>query len=347
MVLSHRTILTVILGISVTVLGGSLVMQLGFGLEPCILCLYQRLPYGAAAILAAVAFFLPAHWRHGVVAACGAGFGMNGALAFYHVGIENHWWEAAACLGDAGGTFSLAEMHAALERPVAVPCDVVQWTLFGLSLSGYNGLLSLGLAVFCLGVVRHDGGGFGMSDSLSPGLRRLPGDPPRQEMLARMLRVDQAGEYGAVRIYEGQMALLKHRECARTVREMAENEKTHLATFNKLLVERRVRPTALQPVWHVLGFALGAGTALLGERMAMVCTMAVEEVIEEHYAEQARTLDGAEPELREVILRYRDEELEHREIALAHGAAQHPASPLLSTAIKAGARLAIWLSERV
>ena len=196
-----------------------------------------------------------------------------------------------------------------------------------------------------------------MPDILSPGLspghketsgfRRLPGDPPRREMLARMLRVDQAGEYGAVRIYEGQSAVLKDSDCAHTVREMAENEKTHLATFNKLLIERRVRPTALQPVWHVLGFALGAGTALLGEKAAMACTVAVEEVIEAHYARPARALGETDPDLREVILRYRDDELEHRENALAHGAAQHPASPLLSTVIKTGARLAIWLSERV
>ncbi|KAF0113157.1 MAG: dsbB [Rhodospirillaceae bacterium] len=151
MVPPHRTIPAAILGISVTALGGSLVMQFGLDLEPCILCLYQRLPYGAAAVLAVVALFLPAPWRRAVVAVCGAAFGMNSALAFYHVGVEGYWWEAATCLSDAGTALSLADMHAALEHPVAVPCDVVQWALFGLSLSGYNGVLSLGLAALCLG----------------------------------------------------------------------------------------------------------------------------------------------------------------------------------------------------
>lgn len=162
-----------------------------------------------------------------------------------------------------------------------------------------------------------------------------------------MIRVNQAGEYGAVRIYEGQMAVLKHADCATALRAMTENEKIHLATFNRLLVQRRVRPTVLQPLWHVMGFALGAGTALLGEKTAMVCTVAVEEVIEEHYAQQAHILGRAESELRDVVLKYRDDELVHRETALAHGALQHPAYPLLSTVIKTGSRLAIWLSERL
>lgn len=180
-----------------------------------------------------------------------------------------------------------------------------------------------------------------------PGIRRLPGDPPGQEILARMIRVDQAGEYGAVRIYEGQIAILENRPCAAALHAMAENEKAHLATFNKLLVLYRIRPTALQPVWYILGFALGASSALLGEKIAMICTVAVEEVIEAHYAEQVRILGVAEPELREVILRYRDEELSHRATCLTYVATQHPAFPILSSFIKASSRIAIWLSERI
>jgi len=176
---------------------------------------------------------------------------------------------------------------------------------------------------------------------------RMPGDPSRQELLARMLRVDQAGEYGAVRIYEGQMAVLGRRAGASALRHMSEQERRHLETFDALLVRRRVRPTLLSPLWHLAGFALGAGTALLGERAAMACTAAVEEVIDGHYAAQAEQLGDDEAELRATIKSFRADEGAHRDLALAAGAEQAPAYPLLSGAIKVGSRLAIWLSERI
>jgi ubiquinone biosynthesis monooxygenase Coq7 len=134
---------------------------------------------------------------------------------------------------------------------------------------------------------------------------------------------------------------------------MLEQEEHHLATFNRLVGERRVRPTALQPFWHIAGFALGAGTALLGEKAAMACTVAVEEVIDEHYAAQVAELDEMaetgtpEPELRDTCETFRLEELEHRDTGLEHGAEGAPAYPLLSAAVKAGSRLAIWLSTRI
>ncbi len=166
------------------------------------------------------------------------------------------------------------------------------------------------------------------------------------ERMARMIRVDQAGEYGAVRIYQGQRAVLGAGQTGESLREMEEAERRHLATFNKLMVERRVRPTLLQPLWHLAGYALGAGSALLGEKAAMACTVAVEEVIEAHYARQAERLAG-DPALRAQVLEAREGEIEHRDQALAAGARQAPGYPLLSAAIKAGSRLAIWLSERV
>src|SRR5687767_1537435 len=106
----------------------------------------------------------------------------------------------------------------------------------------------------------------------------LPGDLSRQELVERILRVDHAGEHGAVRIYEGQLAVLGDTPAAATIRRMAEQERKHLDTFDRLLPQHRVRPTALSPLWHAAGFALGAATALLGERAAMACTVAVEEV---------------------------------------------------------------------
>ncbi|HEV2300304.1 MAG TPA: demethoxyubiquinone hydroxylase family protein [Stellaceae bacterium] len=175
----------------------------------------------------------------------------------------------------------------------------------------------------------------------------LPGDRAQNAEIARMLRVDHAGEYGATRIYEGQLAILERRPAARPLREMAEAEKRHLAEFEAILAERRVRPTLLQPVWSLAGWALGAATALLGERAAMAATVAVEEVIDEHYRAQAERLGGEEPQLREKILAFRKDELAHRDTALAAGAAEAPAYDLLCAAIKAGSRLAIWLSTRL
>jgi ubiquinone biosynthesis monooxygenase Coq7 len=179
--------------------------------------------------------------------------------------------------------------------------------------------------------------------------RALPGDLTPQQQVERMIRVDQAGEYGARRIYEGQLAVLGKSPSGPLIRHMYEQELNHLKTFDDMVVERRVRPTALQPVWHVAGFLLGAGTALLGEKAAMACTVAVEEAIDEHYSAQASALEGdaEEAELKATIERFREEELEHRDTGLEEGAEEAPAYPVLSAAIKGGSRLAIWLSERI
>jgi 3-demethoxyubiquinol 3-hydroxylase len=176
---------------------------------------------------------------------------------------------------------------------------------------------------------------------------RLPGDPLPADDVARMLRVDHAGEYGATRIYEGQLDVLGRGRAAGAIREMAEAEKRHFARFETLLPERRVRPTLLHPLWTVTGYALGAATAVLGARAAMACTVAVEEVIDEHYQRQAERLAGEDPVLKEVILSFRDDELAHRETALAHGAEKAPGYDLISGTVKAGSRLAIWLSTRL
>lgn len=177
--------------------------------------------------------------------------------------------------------------------------------------------------------------------------RRLPGDPSPAQAIERMIRVDQAGEYGARRIYEGQLAVLPQGPDRAVVEHMAAQERRHLAAFDRMVGDRHVRPTALQPLWHAAGFALGAATALLGSRAAMACTVAVEEVIDAHYARQAAALPESEGELKTTIEKFRGEELEHRDLALAHGAGEAPAYELLTSAIKAGSRLAIWLAERL
>jgi len=177
--------------------------------------------------------------------------------------------------------------------------------------------------------------------------RRLAGDPDPRQLLERILRVDHAGEYGAKRIYEGQLSVLKKAPSTPTIRHMLQQELEHLDAFSRLLPQRRVRPTLLSPLWHAGGFAMGAATALLGEKAAMACTEAVEEVIDAHYARQIEALGEAEPELRATIEKFRAEEVEHRDTARAEGAAEAPGYPLLSRGIKAITRGAIWLSERI
>jgi ubiquinone biosynthesis monooxygenase Coq7 len=173
-----------------------------------------------------------------------------------------------------------------------------------------------------------------------------PGSPADIEA---MIRVDHAGEYGAVRIYEGQLAVLKRRKSAsvETIQHMADQEQRHLKTFDRLVNERRVRPTALEPVWRIAGFALGAVTAAMGEKAAFACTAAVEEVIDEHYAAQIVALKDKDEGLKATVEDFRADEAAHREEALKQGAEQAPGYKLLSETIKAGCRLAIKLSERI
>jgi ubiquinone biosynthesis monooxygenase Coq7 len=178
-------------------------------------------------------------------------------------------------------------------------------------------------------------------------MNRLPGDPSTEATVARMIRVDHAGEYGAARIYAGQLAVLHRSGKAPVLREMQEQERQHLERFSDLIVRRRVRPTAMLPLWHLAGFALGAATAAMGARAAMACTVAVEEAIDAHYADQIATLDDSEEELRRTLGTFRDDELQHRDIGLQHGAEQAPGYRLLSAAIKAGCRMAIRVSERI
>ncbi|XP_031720252.1 NADPH-dependent 3-demethoxyubiquinone 3-hydroxylase, mitochondrial [Anarrhichthys ocellatus] len=178
-----------------------------------------------------------------------------------------------------------------------------------------------------------------------------PRDSEEKDMLDQILRVDHAGEYGANRIYAGQMAVLGRSSTGPLIQEMWDQEKKHVAKFNEILAENRVRPTALLPLWNIAGFALGASSALLGKEGAMACTVAVEESISEHYNSQIRALMEKDPEryteLLQVIKEFRDDEMEHHDTGLEHDAESVPGYWLLKTAIQLGCKAAILVSQRV
>ncbi|WP_297695185.1 demethoxyubiquinone hydroxylase family protein [Phenylobacterium sp.] len=178
-----------------------------------------------------------------------------------------------------------------------------------------------------------------------------PGGGAMGARLAEILRVDHAGELGAVHIYRGQRAVLAEapgrERIAGQLAELEAHEAEHLARFDRLLTEQRVRPTALAPLWRMAGFALGAGTALLGEKAAHACTEAVETVIEQHYAGQIAEIGEREPALAAELARFRDEELAHRDLALEEGAREAPGYGLLSAVIRTGCRAAIKISEKI
>lgn len=181
--------------------------------------------------------------------------------------------------------------------------------------------------------------------------------PPRPGMgadnarLAEILRVDHAGELGAVHIYRGQRAVLGaakgHERIAGQLSEMEGHEAVHLARFDQLLNEHQVRPTLMTPLWRLAGFALGAGTALLGDKAAHACTAAVETVIEEHYAQQIAELNDRDPSLAAELTQFRNEELAHRDQAFEEGARETPGYPVLAAVIRAGCRAAIKISEKL
>jgi 3-demethoxyubiquinol 3-hydroxylase len=179
----------------------------------------------------------------------------------------------------------------------------------------------------------------------------MPGEDVRERRLAEMLRVDHAGEYGAVQIYRGQRAVFDRIEgkahAARVIADMEAGEQEHLKTFDRMIAERGVRPTAMAPLWRVMGFGLGAATALMGERAAHACTEAVEDVIEEHYGRQSQALAGVDAELKHVVDKFREDEIAHKDTAIEQGAHDAFGYSVLSAVIKAGCRAAIRISEKI
>tara|TARA_B100000579_G_scaffold298283_1_gene248386 strand:+ start:759 stop:1358 length:600 start_codon:yes stop_codon:yes gene_type:complete len=169
-----------------------------------------------------------------------------------------------------------------------------------------------------------------------------------KNILDEIIRVDHAGEYGATRIYDGQIAIFgKDSKIGKTIQHMADQEQEHIDKFNELIIEKRVRPTALLPLWNVAGFALGAGTALMGEKAAMACTVAVEKVIGEHYREQQDLLEDDEKELKKTIAKFEKDELEHHDIGIEHDAESAPGYKIMTKIIEIGCKTAIALSKKI
>ena len=169
-----------------------------------------------------------------------------------------------------------------------------------------------------------------------------------REVLEEIIRVDHAGEYGATKIYDGQIAIFgKNSKLGKTIQHMADQEQEHIDKFNELILEHRVRPTALLPLWNVAGYALGASTALMGEKAAMACTVAVEKVIGEHYQEQLELLGDDQKDLKKTISKFRDDELEHHDIGIEHDAENAPGYKIMSKVIELGCKTAIAISKKI
>ena len=169
-----------------------------------------------------------------------------------------------------------------------------------------------------------------------------------REVLEEIIRVDHAGEYGATKIYDGQIAIFgKNSKLGKTIQHMADQEQEHIDKFNELILEHRVRPTALLPLWNVAGYALGASTALMGEKAAMACTVAVEKVIGEHYQEQLELLGDDHKDLKKTISKFRDDELEHHDIGIEHDAESAPGYKIMSKVIELGCKTAIAISKKI
>ena len=167
-------------------------------------------------------------------------------------------------------------------------------------------------------------------------------------ILEEIIRVDHAGEYGATRIYDGQIAVFgKNSKIGKTIQHMADQEQEHIETFQQLIISNRVRPTALLPIWNVVGYALGATTALMGEKAAMACTVAVEKVIGEHYHEQQSLLQNDQKKLKKIIKKFEADELEHHDIGIAHDAEKTPGYKILSKIIEIGCKTAIAVSKKI
>lgn len=169
------------------------------------------------------------------------------------------------------------------------------------------------------------------------------------KLIAEMIRVNQAGEYGAKRIYQGQIDFNKDPDVTQTLQHMANQEDVHLKYFNRLMVEEGVRPTLLTPFWHVGGYLMGAITSALDPKLAHACTIAVEEVIEQHYQEQLETLDFIEEyaPLKEQIKIFQKEEVEHANIAANQGGNDHPLSGFVKSAVQFVTKTAIQISKKI
>ena len=172
-----------------------------------------------------------------------------------------------------------------------------------------------------------------------------------KKTLEEIIRVDHAGERGAIKIYEGQLLALKtvkqDKDLKNTIEEMKTQEKEHLEYFEKEIQKRKIKPTYLLPLWDVMGVALGFGTVLLGKKAAMLCTASVEEVIEDHYQDQLKKLGNDEIELKKRIEKFKNDEVEHKNIAYEGGATNKGLYSLMDKVIRTGSRIAITISEKI
>ena len=172
-----------------------------------------------------------------------------------------------------------------------------------------------------------------------------------KKKIEEFIRVDHAGERGAVKIYEGQLlalnTLVKDEALKKIIEEMKVHEKEHCDFFEQEIKKRNIKPTKFLPLWDLLGVGLGFSSTLLGKKAAMLCTASVEEVIDEHYLNQIKELDKSEPKLKKKIIKFREDELNHKDIAYKKGATKEGPYSILDKIIKTGSKIAINISEKI
>ena len=302
------------------------------GHKPCNLCLLERIPY-ILAILIIILSSIFKNLKKLSFLMLGIIFLLATFLSIYHVGIEQGIIsESALCKAQSGlNILDKEQLLQELEKS-NISCKNVTFTILGLSLATINTFVSL---FFSLITMR----------------KFYIYEKSNKKKIEEFIRVDHAGERGAIKIYEGQLlalnTLVKDDEMKKTIEEMREHEREHANYFENEIKKRGIRPTKFLPLWDLLGVGLGFGSTILGKKAAMLCTASVEEVIDEHYQNQIDQIENDEKELKKKIIKFREDELHHKDIAYEQGATKDGLYSLFDKIIKTGSRIAINISEKI
>ena len=323
--------LKIIFIISCTALVSAFFIEYALGYQPCNLCLIERIPYGISIILVITIFILKKN-ENFLIMLLILTFIFSLAISIYHFGIEQGFFQESSVCGtkDFNENITKEDLLELLSQE-RVSCKDVTFRIFGLSLTSINIVISLLLILTLTKIFTNY--------------------EKKDNKVEEFIRVDHAGERGAVKIYEGQLlalnTLVKDESLRKTIEEMKIHEKEHCEFFENEIKKRKIRPTKFLPLWDLLGVGLGFGSTILGKKAAMLCTASVEEVIDEHYQNQINHLGPEEKNLKNKIIKFREDELHHKDIAYEKGATKKGLYSLMDKIIKTGSKIAINISEKI